>query len=325
MEAGDRFGATLAAGDVDRDGFVDLAIATPGEDVDATDEGTVILLYGSADGLIPSRYEQFRQRTAGAAAESADGLASALAAGDFNGDCRMDLALGVSAANVGSVADTGAVLIVAGRDGGVLSPPRERITGDVNCDGCVDYDDRELIRTGLGQRNRCGNDVDGSGTVNQQDLDLQQPFCGDGVCSASCVDGDCDGYGSPASSGCPAGATADCADADPLVRNRPGEVPALAASRSGTSAQLSWTPPSDLGGDPSRVAYDVLRSTAPSTFSGSGATCVESNGVDTVAADPGLPAAGAGYHYLVRAGNSCGDGSLGTRSSGLERAGRACP
>ncbi len=325
MEANDRFGAALAAGDVDRDGFEDLAVALPGEDADATDEGTVILFYGSPAGLIPARYELFRQRQADAAAETGDGLASAMAIGDFNGDCRGDLALGIPFENVGSVADAGAVLVVAGRDLGVFSPPRARITGDVDCDGCVDYDDRELIRTGLGQRNRCGTDVDGNGPVNQQDLELQQPFCGEGACSSACVDGDCDGYGATASPDCPAGATADCADTNPLVRNRPSEVISLSALRSGIGAQLSWGPPADPGGDASLLAYDVLRSVVPSSFLSPNAVCVESDGVDTQAFDGPLPSAGAAFHYLVRAGNACGEGSLGNRSSGTTRAGRPCP
>ncbi|HYL59241.1 MAG TPA: hypothetical protein VEU51_10245, partial [Candidatus Acidoferrales bacterium] len=48
-EAGDHFGAALAAGDFNHDGFSDLAIGVPGEDTSAgTDAGAVNIIYGSA-------------------------------------------------------------------------------------------------------------------------------------------------------------------------------------------------------------------------------------------------------------------------------------
>src|SRR6185369_11647957 len=51
-EAGDHFGSALAARDFDGDGFADLAIGVPGEDVGAAvDAGAVNVLYGRAQGL----------------------------------------------------------------------------------------------------------------------------------------------------------------------------------------------------------------------------------------------------------------------------------
>jgi hypothetical protein len=56
-EPGDRFGAALAAGDFDDDGFGDLAVGAPGEDVPKpsrgnwVDAGQVTVLYGSDEGL----------------------------------------------------------------------------------------------------------------------------------------------------------------------------------------------------------------------------------------------------------------------------------
>ena len=50
-ESGDRFGAALAVGDFDDDGFADLAVGAPGEDAGSTaDAGTVNVLYGSSSG-----------------------------------------------------------------------------------------------------------------------------------------------------------------------------------------------------------------------------------------------------------------------------------
>jgi hypothetical protein len=52
-EAGDRFGAALAAADMNGDGFADLAIGVPGEDLSGArrDAGALNVLYGSPDGL----------------------------------------------------------------------------------------------------------------------------------------------------------------------------------------------------------------------------------------------------------------------------------
>ncbi len=55
-EPGDRFGTTLAAGDFDGDGFADLAVGTPYEDINAeTDAGAVNVLYGFEDGIAATR------------------------------------------------------------------------------------------------------------------------------------------------------------------------------------------------------------------------------------------------------------------------------
>ncbi|MBD2519357.1 FG-GAP repeat protein, partial [Nostoc sp. FACHB-973] len=51
-EASDGFGSSLKTGDFNNDGFADLAIGVPGEDVGLiSNAGTVNILYGSARGL----------------------------------------------------------------------------------------------------------------------------------------------------------------------------------------------------------------------------------------------------------------------------------
>jgi hypothetical protein len=51
-EAVDDFGESLATGDFNHDGYADLAIAAPSEDVGGIfDAGAVNVLYGSAGGL----------------------------------------------------------------------------------------------------------------------------------------------------------------------------------------------------------------------------------------------------------------------------------
>jgi hypothetical protein len=70
-------------------------------------------------------------------------------------------------------------------------------------------------------------------------------------------------------------------------------------------------------------AFDLVRADAPNAFAT--AVCVETDGSDDDSFDPAVPLAGAGFYYLVRAENSCGQGSLGRTSAGAERTGVSCP
>jgi hypothetical protein len=118
------------------------------------------------------------------------------------------------------------------------------------------------------------------------------------------------------------GSATDCADTAPDVQFLPGEALDLRIDPVGASWQLQWTAPSSPGGEPGIIGYDVLRASAASLFG----VCLESDDAsDTVALDPGVPGSGDVYHYLVRAVNVCGDGSLGQDSTGSERNGPACP
>jgi hypothetical protein len=61
-ETNDRFGYTLAAGDVDGDGYDDLVIGTPYEHIGSTgDAGMVQIFYGASFGIpAQPRYQNFR-------------------------------------------------------------------------------------------------------------------------------------------------------------------------------------------------------------------------------------------------------------------------
>jgi hypothetical protein len=81
----DNLGSGLATGDFDQDGFADLAIGVPGEDIGAIGSaGAVIALYGSAAGLTTIGAQLLTQ--AGGATEANDAFGGALAAGDFDQD-----------------------------------------------------------------------------------------------------------------------------------------------------------------------------------------------------------------------------------------------
>lgn len=64
-ETGDRFGWSLASGDFDDDGFTDLAVGAPYEDVGVTDDGAVWILRGTLGGVTGSGSWMVSQGTSG--------------------------------------------------------------------------------------------------------------------------------------------------------------------------------------------------------------------------------------------------------------------
>ncbi|GAA0811409.1 trypsin-like serine protease [Spirilliplanes yamanashiensis] len=110
-EAGDRFGAALAVGDFNNDKRADLAVGTPGEVVGTTKAGSIAIFHGSANGLEKAR--GIDQNDIGRTDGANDEFGAALAAGDFNGDGRADLAVGAPGRRLGGLA-SGEVVILKG-------------------------------------------------------------------------------------------------------------------------------------------------------------------------------------------------------------------
>jgi hypothetical protein len=94
----DNYGRAVAAGDFNGDGYADLAVGISGEDVGAqTDAGAVHALYGTSTGLGTGLNAVFTQGSDNVADLPLvnDGFGTALAAGNFDGGLRADLAIGV--------------------------------------------------------------------------------------------------------------------------------------------------------------------------------------------------------------------------------------
>jgi FG-GAP repeat protein len=199
-QAGDRFGAALASGDFNDDGFSDLAIGIPGEEVTDRYAGRVVVIYGSPNGLstdasVPAS-QAFDARSI--SRNPYPGLepggwdfGSALAWGDFNHDGIGDLAIGMPQYQawfgVIGCGCTGGVWILKGHLGGGLTLNGNQFWVEKDVPGDAD------------QRNSAFGTVLAAGDFNGDgfsDLAIGVPFYDSGICFSyldpGCASGEVD-------------------------------------------------------------------------------------------------------------------------------------
>ena len=126
-ETSDNYGSAVAIGDFNNDGYDDLAIGirleTPDGTPGSTGGGAVHVVYGSAAGLTGTNDRMFTPADIGLAiiVGKPPELGSALAAGDFDGDGKDDLAMGAPYAPCPANNEVGAVGVVRGSASGLTT------------------------------------------------------------------------------------------------------------------------------------------------------------------------------------------------------------
>ena len=133
-DAGDLFGRAMGSGDLNGDGFADLAISARGEQVSGQSQaGAIAVLYGSAAGLTADGNQLWTQDSPGILdeAERSDWLGrTGVTAGDFNGDGYDDLAAGALQDSVGTIAQAGVVNVIYGSAAGLTADGNQLFTED---------------------------------------------------------------------------------------------------------------------------------------------------------------------------------------------------
>jgi hypothetical protein len=105
-ETGDAFGWDISLGDINGDGYADLAIGAPGEDIDGvSNAGSVTVAYGSASGInTASKVQYFHQNTTGVPGSDQKNaeFGSDVKLTDVTGDGHADLTVGAEGENSGN-------------------------------------------------------------------------------------------------------------------------------------------------------------------------------------------------------------------------------
>ncbi len=131
--ASDWFGDSVALGDFNHDGFVDMVVGITGENVDGVSgAGAIHIFYATQNGIDTFgdkiwTQNSTQQKPDGSTAmvegeaEQNDFFGDVVVTGDFNGDGYDDLAVGLQHEDVGTEQDAGAVNILYGSNSGVTA------------------------------------------------------------------------------------------------------------------------------------------------------------------------------------------------------------
>ena len=122
----DRLGTAVLVADFDGNGWSDIAVGVPGQDLPKRkDVGIVQVAYHDRNGLM--RVQILRQRGRGdvSAPEPGDGFGSSMAITDLNADGWVDLAVGSPGEDVGDARNAGAVHVFYGGTNGLSKNANE--------------------------------------------------------------------------------------------------------------------------------------------------------------------------------------------------------
>ncbi|MFJ8801495.1 FG-GAP-like repeat-containing protein [Streptomyces sp. NPDC102487] len=137
-ETGDLFGSSIGTGDVNGDGYADVAVGAPGEDVGTVgDAGAVTVLFGSASGLTTKGVKSWTQDTKGVpgSSEAWDQFGQSVRLTDINKNGKADLVTGAGGEN-----GYGAVTILRGSASGLTADSAKFIGArDVSVRGSGDF------------------------------------------------------------------------------------------------------------------------------------------------------------------------------------------
>jgi hypothetical protein len=128
--AGDQFGASVATGDFDDDGFSDLVVGVPYDNsgVAGVNGGAINVMYGGGftTSSLPENYyfEYTSPQFFHAGAARAIGLGVAVAVGDFDDDGYDDIVVGAPMDDIGAAADAGSVEVFYGSSTGPSTPDK---------------------------------------------------------------------------------------------------------------------------------------------------------------------------------------------------------
>jgi hypothetical protein len=122
-EPGDAFGATLDAGDVDGDGYADVVVGAPGENLSA---GSIVIVRGGRRGFAVAGHTAFSQNMPGVPGTPQPGRAfgESLALMRVRGRARPDLVVGAP----GPRPEDARVFVINASGPGLFAPGERKIT-----------------------------------------------------------------------------------------------------------------------------------------------------------------------------------------------------